>query len=100
MYYAPGPYPPPYMYPPPMMYYDPRAAEAKKSADIGLICGILAFFFIGIVLGPIAIFFGARAHRLDPSKGFAGIALGTTAFIIYLVYIVFIFAMIFYSPFV
>jgi hypothetical protein len=100
MYYAPGPYPPPYMYPPPMMmYYDPRAAEAKKAADLGLVLGILAFFFIGIILGPIAVYFGARAHRLDPSKGYAGMALGLIAFIIYLIYMAFILVMILYSPF-
>lgn len=75
-YYQPAPYQPVYMYPPPMMYYDPARIEANKAADTGLLLGVLGFFFLGIVLGPLAIYYGMKARRLDPSKGLAGIILG------------------------
>jgi len=83
----------------PMGYYNPVAIEAKKAADLGLMLGILAFFVMGVILGPIAIYYGLKARRLDPSLGLGGIVCGSIALIANLsIYIIF-FSLMMMSPF-
>jgi len=43
-------------------------------AIAGLVCGIVGIFFLNIVLGPLAIIFGAVAIRQSGAKGGAGMA--------------------------
>lgn len=82
-----------------MMYFNPVAEEAKKAADLGLMLGVLGFFVLGIILGPLAIYYGMKARRLDPSKGMAGIALGSTVLILYIGILAFEFYLLMTMPF-
>ncbi|AYG78067.1 hypothetical protein DWB77_00174 [Streptomyces hundungensis] len=43
-------------------------------AVAGLVCGIVGIFFLNIVLGPLAIVFGAVALRQSAAKGGGGMA--------------------------
>lgn len=85
-YGAPA-YAPPYATSP---YYDPRREEAKKYGTYGLICGILGLFIFGIILGPLALYFGYKAKSLDKSQGTGGIILGIIDILLWVVVIVFL----------
>ncbi|MFJ4716571.1 DUF4190 domain-containing protein [Streptomyces sp. NPDC088785] len=53
------------------------AATGTRSnglAIAGLVCGIVGIFFLNIVLGPLAIIFGAVAMRQAGAKGGGGMA--------------------------
>ncbi len=69
-------------------YY--KSDKADDYATYGLICGVIGLVFMGIVLGPIAIYFGNKARELDDSKGMAGIILGAIDTILGIVMILFI----------
>jgi hypothetical protein len=49
-------------------------SQANGLAIAGLVCGIVGLFFLSIVLGPLAIIFGAVALRRSVPKGNAGMA--------------------------
>jgi len=60
-------YPPPYNYPPPGYYpaYYPPPQPTNGNAVAALVLGIasLAILFLGFILGPLGIYFGAKALR-------------------------------------
>lgn len=60
--------PPGYVAQPPMT---PEQAEGRKAADNALVLGILSLFFVGFVLGPIAISKANRAAKfgVDATAG-------------------------------
>ncbi|MFE6157724.1 DUF4190 domain-containing protein [Streptomyces sp. NPDC056486] len=43
-------------------------------AIAGLVCGIVGVFFLSIILGPLAIIFGAVALRQKTARGGGGMA--------------------------
>ena len=57
-------------------FYDPKREEAQRYNTYGLICGVLGLFIFGIILGPLALYFGGKARSLDSNQGTAGIVLG------------------------
>ncbi|MEV1019045.1 DUF4190 domain-containing protein [Streptomyces sp. NPDC050264] len=55
----------------------PAASSGSRTnglAIAGLVCGIVGLFFLGIVLGPLAIIFGALALRQKAANGGGGMA--------------------------
>jgi len=46
-------------------------ANSNSLATTTLVCGILSIFFFGIILGPIAIYFGIKAKDQNPTSGSA-----------------------------
>lgn len=63
--------------PVPQAYYtqSPQQVEAEKASQVSLICGILGLFFLGIILGPIAIVQANKAEKLGKAAT-AGKVLG------------------------
>ncbi len=61
----------------PQAYYtqSPQQVEAEKASQVSLICGILGLFFLGIILGPIAIVQATKAEKLGKAAT-AGKVLG------------------------
>ncbi|MEU9980722.1 DUF4190 domain-containing protein [Streptomyces sp. NPDC050856] len=43
-------------------------------AVAGLVCGVIGVFFLNVILGPLAIVFGAVGLRQAATKGGAGMA--------------------------
>ncbi|MGW6057838.1 DUF4190 domain-containing protein [Streptomyces sp. NPDC055189] len=50
------------------------ASRTNGFAVAGLVCGIVGVFFLNIILGPLAIIFGAVALRQKAVKGNGGMA--------------------------
>jgi len=48
------------------------------------ILGVLSIFVLGLILGPLAIYYGSKARALDERKGLAGIVLGAVGLILWL----------------
>ncbi|MEV0980157.1 DUF4190 domain-containing protein [Streptomyces sp. NPDC049915] len=72
----------------------PAASSGSRTnglAIAGLVCGIVGVFFAGVILGPLAIVFGAVGLRQAPVKGGgmakAGVVLGIIDLIIFVVLI-------------
>ncbi|MEU3842523.1 DUF4190 domain-containing protein [Streptomyces sp. NPDC028635] len=73
----------------------PAASSGSRTnglAIAGLVCGILGVFFASVILGPLAIVFGAVGLRQAPAKGGggmakAGVVLGIIDLIIFVVLI-------------
>lgn len=59
-------------------YGSPSAASSGARTNglaiAGLVCGIVGVFFLSIILGPLAIIFGAVALRQRAVKGGGGMA--------------------------
>ncbi|MCS0635684.1 DUF4190 domain-containing protein [Streptomyces sp. LP05-1] len=49
-------------------------SRANGLAIAGLVCGIVGIFFANVILGPLAIIFGAIGRKQAPAKGGAGMA--------------------------
>ncbi len=69
---------------PNMVPMNPVAAPGKGLAIAGLVCGIVSFFFAGIILSILAIIFGGVAK----SKGFRG-GMATAAIVLGIIALVF-----------
>lgn len=52
--------------------------EVNKYGNYALICGIVGFLLVGIVLGPVAMYYGSKASATG--KGKAGMILGALSF--------------------
>ncbi|MFF0384423.1 DUF4190 domain-containing protein [Streptomyces sp. NPDC004286] len=55
----------------------PAARSGSRTnglAVAGLVCGIVGFFFLNVILGPLAIIFGIVANRQSGAKGGRGMA--------------------------
>ena len=81
-----GGYPPPpspYGQPYQQNYYYPQKHPGESAATGALVCGIIGLFFLGLVLGIIAIVQGRKAVRLGypGGKATAGIVLGVISLI-------------------
>ena len=50
--------------------------EAKEHESNAKIAGIVGLFFMGFILGPLAIYYGKKAKKIDPTKGTSSIVLG------------------------
>ena len=75
----------------PGMYYNDKARkDTERNNKNGLICGIIGIFIFGIILGPLAIYYGNNARKLDPSKGKVPIVLGIAAISIRILFILII----------
>jgi len=57
---------------------------ADKYNGYSKILGILSIFIFGWVLGPLAIYYGAKARALDSRKGTAGILLGIIGLVVWI----------------
>ncbi|MER6346082.1 DUF4190 domain-containing protein [Streptomyces sp. NPDC001595] len=59
-------------------YGSPSTASARSRTNglavASLCCGIVGLFILNIVLGPLAVVFGAVARRQAAAKGGAGMA--------------------------
>ncbi|MFG2723085.1 DUF4190 domain-containing protein [Streptomyces sp. NPDC048416] len=58
-------------------FNNPAAGNTSRTnglAVAGLVCGIIGIFLLNIVLGPLAIIFGAVALRQSGVKGSGGMA--------------------------
>ncbi|WP_024799965.1 hypothetical protein [Nocardia sp. BMG51109] len=61
-------------------------SSSNSSAGVGaLVCGILAFFVCGIILGPVAIHLGSQS---DSGMAKAGKILGIVAVVLWVIGIV------------
>jgi Domain of unknown function (DUF4190) len=88
--YGQQPYP---SAPPPGYGYPQPAKQGNGLAIASLVCGIIGLLIFGVVLGPLAVIFGAiglsRANRGASGKGMAiaGIVLGAIATIVAIILI-------------
>ena len=84
----------------PQAYYtqSPQQVEAEKASQVSLICGILGLFFLGIILGPIAIVQANKAEKLGKAAtagkvlGWIDTIFGVIAIIVFFMMIAGIFA--------
>lgn len=73
------------------MSYEQVRAQGNGLAIAGLVCGIVGIFVGSIILGPLAIIFGAigwsRANRGAPYKGMgiAGVVLGSIDVLLFII---------------
>ncbi|GGX88989.1 DUF4190 domain-containing protein [Streptomyces minutiscleroticus] len=72
----------------------PAGSRTNGLAIASLVCGIVGLFFLNIVLGPLAIIFGAVAVRQAGAKGGggmakAGLVLGVVDVILFIVLMAF-----------
>ncbi len=77
----------------PTQAYAPVVKQPGKGLAIaGMVCGIVSFFCFGIILGLLAIIFGAVAKNKGYTGGMAttGIVLGCIGLGLYLVMLLFI----------
>jgi hypothetical protein len=56
---------------------------AGKYDGYSKILGVLSIFVIGLILGPLAIYYGAKARGLDARKGTVGMVLGAVGLILW-----------------
>ena len=77
----------------------PEQAKTSSMAVASLVCGIVGIVLFGIILGPLAIIFGAIAiNRINESPheytgsrmAKAGIICGIIAIVIYIVFLILI----------
>jgi|GEM_PF-4791859 len=67
--------------------YNPEVASAKSRATTALVCGIISLFFLGLVLGVIALVKGLSARNTlkaanEPSgAATAGVIIGTVGLV-------------------
>lgn len=79
--------------PPSYGYPQPPPRQSNGLAIASLVCGIIGCLFFGIILGPLAVIFGAvglsRANRGASGKGMAiaGLILGVIATVVAIVLI-------------
>jgi hypothetical protein len=77
--------------PPSWGYPQPPPRQSNGLAIASLVCGIVGMLFFGIVLGPLAVIFGAvglsRANRGASGRGqaIAGLILGIVATVLAIV---------------
>jgi RNA polymerase subunit RPABC4/transcription elongation factor Spt4 len=58
---------------------------AGKYDGYSKILGVLGIFLAGWILGPLAIYYGAKARSLDERKGLVGMVLGIVGLILWIV---------------
>jgi hypothetical protein len=58
---------------------------AGKYDGYSKILGAVSIFLFGLVLGPLAIYYGAKARGLDERKGLVGIVLGAVGLILWII---------------
>ena len=58
---------------------------AGKYDGYSKILGVLSIFVIGLILGPLAIYYGAKARGLDERKGTVGMVLGAVGLILWVI---------------
>lgn len=58
---------------------------AGKYDGYSKILGALSIFLFGLILGPLAIYYGAKARSLDERKGLVGMVLGAVGLILWVV---------------
>ena len=83
--------------PPQRIYYPPEVIFKQEPSNnlglIGTIVGLIGIFFLGFILGTIAIILGVMAlddRNDDSDLGWAAIILGIIGFIIWLVILILI----------
>jgi hypothetical protein len=92
------PAPPP---PPPGFEQYPAAGppQTHSKATASLVCGIVGLFLCGVVLGPLAIYFGNQAKKEISASGgrysgdglaTAGIVLGIIAVVVFVISMIYI----------
>jgi hypothetical protein len=93
----PAPPPPPPGY---EQYPEAGSPQTHSKAIVSLVCGIIGLFLCGVVLGPVAIYYGNQAKKEIRASGgrytgegfaTAGIVLGiiaVVAFVIGLIYVI------------
>jgi hypothetical protein len=55
------------------------------SKIFGVLSIVLCLFMIGFILGPLAIYYGAKARGLDERKGSLGVVLGVVGLILWVI---------------
>jgi len=72
----------------------PVTPPGDGAATVSLICGIIGFFFAGLILGIVSIVQGAKAKRLGYTggKATAGIVLGIIDLAVWAILIIIIIA--------
>jgi hypothetical protein len=58
---------------------------AGKYDGYSKILGVLSIFLAGLILGPLAIYYGAKARGLDERKGLVGMVLGALGLILWVI---------------
>jgi ribosomal protein S27AE len=58
---------------------------AGKYDGYSKILGALSIFLAGLILGPLAIYYGAKARGLDERKGLLGIVLGSVGLVLWII---------------
>jgi len=58
---------------------------AGKYDGYSKILGVLSIFLLGLILGPLVIYYGAKARGLDKRKGTVGMVLGAVGLILWVI---------------